>query len=213
MNCPRCGSVVEPGSDYCVDCGQPLRTPSTTRAFRRKHSGGVWTVLAVLVLAALGALVAIAVSRGDDGGTETLVATRLPARTTVATVPVFGAATAVTTVLPIVTATTPVPTAPGSSTQGTTTLTRWTVADGYTLVLASVPNANGRASAVQIARRALDQGLTDVGILDSTDFSGLQPGLFVVFTGVYTSSTDASARLEHARTAGFTAAYVRRITR
>ena len=59
----------------------------------------MWTVLAVLVLAALGALVAIAVSRGDDGGTKTVVATRLPARTTVATLPVFGTETAVTTVL------------------------------------------------------------------------------------------------------------------
>ena len=111
-------------------------------------------------------------------------------------------------VLPVVTATTPAPTAPG-----TTTLTRWNVADGYTLVLASVPNANGRASAVQIARRALDQGLPDVGILDSTTFSGLAPGFFVVFTGIYTSNADAAARLTQARTAGFTAAYVRRITR
>jgi len=168
----------------------------------------MWTVLAVLVLAALGALVAIAVSRGDDGGTKTVVATRLPARTTVATLPVFGTETAVTTVLPVVTATTPAPTAPG-----TTTLTRWNDADGYTLVLASVPNANGRASAVQIARRALDQGLPDVGILDSTTFSGLAPGFFVVFTGIYTSNADAAARLTQARTAGFTAAYVRRITR
>jgi hypothetical protein len=208
VTCPRCGSVSGPGSEYCVDCGQPLRAPGTPRAFRGKHSGGVWTVLAVLVLAALGALIAIAVSRGDDGGTQTVVATRLPARTTVTTVPVFGTGPTVTTALPVVTATTPLPTAPG-----TTTLTKWSVADGYTLVLASVPNANGRASAVQIARRALDQGLPDVGILDSSMFSGLQPGFFVVFTGVYTSNADASARLQEAKTAGFTAAYVRRITR
>jgi len=87
----------------------------------------------VLLLAALGALVAIAVSRGDDGP-QTLVATSLPARTTVPRVPIFGTAPVDTTVPPIVPTVAPPPTTTGPK---TTTLTTWTLADGYTLVLAS----------------------------------------------------------------------------
>lgn len=207
--CPRCRSSNRPGAEYCVECGQPLHVPTRVEAFRERYSRSlVWPILAVLVLAALGALVAIAVSRGDDG-TSTLVATRLPARTTVPRRPIFGTETVATTVLPIVT-TTP---QPGTAAPKATTLTEWTVADGYTLVLASVPRANGRASAVQLAKRALAAGLPAVGVLDTNDFSGLHPGYFVVFAGVYKSNSDAAAHMSQAESAGFTAPYARRITR
>jgi hypothetical protein len=181
------------------------------QAFRERYSGSVvLPLLAVLVLAALGALVAIAVSRGDDG-TSTLVATRLPSRTTVQRPPIFGTETAATTILlPPVTTTQPPATTTGAK---VTTLTEWTVADGYTLVLASIPVANGRASAVQIAKRALAAGLPSVGVLDTKDFSGLHPGYFVVFTGVYETNSAAAAHISQAETAGFTAPYARRITR
>jgi hypothetical protein len=168
----------------------------------------VWPLLAVLMLAALGALVAIAVSRGDDT-TSTLVATRLPERTTVLRRPIFGTETTATTILlPITTAPLPTTGAPK-----VTKLTEWTIADGYTLVLASIPSANGRASAMQIAKRALAAGLPAVGVLDTKDFSGLHPGYFVVFTGVYESNAAAAAHISQARAAGFTAPYARRITR
>jgi hypothetical protein len=199
-----------PGSEYCLACGQPLRVQTRIQAFRERYSGSaVWPLLAVLVLAALGALVAIAVSRGDDGA-STLVATRLPARTTVPRRPIFGTETAATTILlPQVTTALP----PTTTAAKVTTLTEWTVADGYTLVLASVPLANGRASAVEIAKRALAAGLPEVGVIDTKDFSGLHPGYFVVFTGVYTSNSAAAAHISQAETAGFTSPYARRITR
>jgi hypothetical protein len=185
--------------------------PGRTQMLRERFAGNsVWPVLAVLLLAALGALVAIAVSRGDDGR-KTLVATRLPSRTTVPRVPIFGTETTATTVPPVVT-TTPAP-PPTTTTAKRTTLTEWTIPDGYTLVLASIPRANGRASAVQIAKRALAQGLAEVGVLDSKDFSGLHPGYFVVFSGVYQTNADASSHISEARTAGFAAPYARRITR
>jgi hypothetical protein len=174
---------------------------------RTRYAGSVWPLLAVLVLAALGALVAIAVSRGDDG-TRTLVATNLPARTTVPKVPIFGTETVVTTAPPVATIAPPTATVPKA-----TTLTEWTVPDGYTLVLASVSRASGRATAVQIAKRALAQGLTEVGILDSKDFSGLAAGYFVVFSGIYKSSARAAAHISQAETAGFSAPYARRVTR
>ena len=206
--CPRCRASNEPGSEYCVNCGQHLHAPTRIEALRSRYSASVvLPILAVLVLAALGALVAIAVSRGDDG-TSTLVATRLPARTTLPKRPIFGTETVATTILPLVTTTPPETTPPKA-----TTLTRWTAADGYTLVLASVSSANGRASAVQLAKRALAAGLPAVGVLDTDDFSGLHPGYFVVFTGVYKSTSEAASHISQADTAGFTAPYARRITR
>jgi hypothetical protein len=207
-SCPQCGAARESGSEYCVECGRPFRAPSRAQAlWNRYPSNSVWPILAVLLVAALGALVAIAVSRGEDSR-ETLVATSLPARTTVPRVPIFGTLPA-TTVPPIVTTTAPPPaTAPQS-----TALTTWTLADGYTLVLASIPKTNGRASAVQVAKRALEEGLPEVGVLDSKEFAGLAPGFFVVFSGVYDSNAAAEAHVSRAEEAGFTSPYPRRVTR
>jgi hypothetical protein len=66
---------------------------------------------------------------------------------------------------------------------------------------------------VQIAKRALSQGLPDVGILASQDFAGLHPGYLVVFSGVYASNGEASAHLRQAKAAGYAAAYARQVTR
>jgi hypothetical protein len=183
--------------------------PTRGEAIRERLSrNAVLPLVGVVALAAAGTLVAIAVSRGNDGK-QTLVATNLPARTTLPRLPVLGTETIATRLPPVVTTVLPVTT----TGQTRSALTRWTVPNGYTLVLASIPHASGRASAVQIAKHALAQGLSDVGILDSQDFAGLQPGFYVVFSGVYTSNADAAAHLEEARRAGFAAPYARQVTR
>jgi hypothetical protein len=207
--CPRCGAP-DAGREYCLTCGSPLRGPTRSDHVRERLAANpLWTALAVLVLAALGALVAIAASRG--GSTQqTVVATDLPDRTTVrAPPPVVGTLTAPVTTAPRTTTAKPPP--PAGPTP--TTLTEWTLPDGYTLVLASVPKDNGRATAVEVAKRALSQGLPSVGILDSRDFAGLHPGYFVVFSGVYSSNAEASRHLSEATAAGFSAAYARQVTR
>src|SRR3954469_15285254 len=205
--CPRCGAR-DAGGEYCLTCGSLLRLPTRSDRFRERAAGNhLWTALAVLVLAALGALVAIAASRG--GSTEqTVVATSLPDRTTVRAAPVLGTLAEQPTTAP---ATTAAPRPPAGPTS--TTLTEWTLADGYTLVLASVPKDSGRATAVQIAKRALSQGLPSVGILASEDFAGLHPGYFVVFSGVYSSNPEAMQHVSEATAAGFSAAYARLVTR
>jgi len=205
--CPRCGAP-DAGGEYCLTCGSRVRAPTRSDRFRERLAGNhLWTALAVIVLAALGALVAIAASRG--GSTEqTVVATSLPDRTTLRTAPVLGTLTEPPTTAP---ATTAAPRPPAGPTS--TTLTEWTLADGYTLVLASVPQDTGRATAVQIAKRALSQGLPSVGILASEDFAGLHPGYLVVFSGAYSSNPEASRHLAEAETAGFSAAYARQVTR
>jgi len=96
---------------------------------------------------------------------------------------------------------------------GASALTTWTAADGYTVVVASMSSASGRATAVQIAKHAIAQGLPQVGVIASKDFSGLAPGFFVVFSGIYPSEAEASQHLAQAKRAGFAAAYARHVVR
>ena len=201
-DCPRCGGA-DAGEEYCLTCGAHLGAPEPEPRIR---AGSPATVLGIVVLAALGALVAIAVSRGGSTKT-TIVATSLPARTTVRLAPVLGTLAVPVTTAPAVTTTAAPPVT------GAATLTPWTLPDGYTLVLASVTNASGRATAVQIAKHALAQGLSEVGVIDSRDFTGLAPGYFVVFSGAYSSEAEASQHLAQAKRAGFAAAYARHVTR
>ena len=205
-SCPRCGAAQTPGQRYCLDCGLPLGSGPTLRRTRGVRSPGswVWPVLLLLVLGTLGALAAVAVARG--GKTETLVATRVrlvhlrrPAPATTAVVPTRPA-----NVEPLV--------QPPPRARNRSALTQWPRADGYTVVLESVPTADA-ATARQAARRALAKGLTQVGIIDSRRFSSLAPGFLVVFTGVFDSAASAAEHIADARRAGFQSAYEREISR
>jgi len=84
---------------------------------------------------------------------------------------------------------------------------------GYTVVLNSIPTTAGRARAVEEARLAIRAGLQDVGVLDSSDFSTLHPGYYVVFSGFYPSSAAATNAMSAARDAGFRTPYPRQIAR
>jgi len=79
-----------------------------------------------------------------------------------------------------------------------------------TLVLASVPQSGGRAAAVREARKALDAGLSDVGVINSSEYSSLHSGYFVVFSGIYSSQSEARSNLSSAR-GTYPQAYARQI--
>jgi len=83
---------------------------------------------------------------------------------------------------------------------------------GWTIVLVSYPKVNGRPAALETAARAA-RSLRQVGVLDSSVYASLQPGYYVVFTGIYGSKTDADAGVSTARQAGFGGAYSRQIAR
>ena len=212
ISCLRCGTTNQHGREFCLDCGIRLpRRPIGRWRQSASSANPIWWALALLVVGAIGALAAL-VAASRDGEARTVVATNLPARTSVRTPPVIGtvAATLPTTAPAVVTPTVVLP----SATQPkVTTLTEWTARDGYTVVLASVPSVNGRASAKELAKRALASGVAHVGVLDSRGFSSLQPGYFVVFAGYYRSNAAASAHLSQVEAAGFGPAYARRITR
>jgi hypothetical protein len=83
---------------------------------------------------------------------------------------------------------------------------------GFTVVLESIPTSAGRAAAAQKARSALDAGLKRVGVLDSSKYTSLHPGYFVVFSGVFSSFAEAQTALTSAQAVGYKAAYARQIT-
>src|SRR5918999_1659423 len=160
--CPNCGAPYDPYQEYCLECGN--RLPPPYASYRREiwSSGSplwLWAALAALLLVALvaGAIVAIAATREDEEGRP---------RTTIPTTSTMATTTIATT----------------TTTGGTVT---WPAnRNGYSIFLKSVPTSEGRAKADEAAQRARSNGLTQVGVLNSTNYSSLVPGYWVTFTGI-----------------------------
>jgi hypothetical protein len=212
--CPRCGTPYAPRQEYCLECG--LRLPvtggvvGTLAAAWRRHlpyypGDWIWPVLVAFVIAVVAAVVAIVATR-DSGGSKTIVATTTqgPVGSTVTTVGPTGPTTAPTSPPPP-----PPPPSPPSPNQ----LVSWPGGTtGYTVVLNSVPTSSGRAQAVRLAKAALHSGLTSVGVLDSSRYSSLHPGYYVVFSGIFKSQAAAQGTLSNAQSSGYPSAYARPIT-
>jgi hypothetical protein len=223
--CPTCGAPHEPFQEYCLECGHRLPSPYGTRRdlWTRDSPIWLWAALLSLLLVALvaGALVAIAATRnGDDGQagrsvgpvvstgpstTDTVGITQPP---TVTINPPTTTFAPTTTFSPTTTLST--------TTSSTTTTSNGNVAwpagkDGYSIFLKSVPTNEGRSQADAAAARARSNGLTQVGVLNSSDFSSLNPGYWVTFTGIYDTESQAKSGLANARSKGFPTAYVRRV--
>lgn len=82
---------------------------------------------------------------------------------------------------------------------------------GFTIVLNSLQQGTySKSDAEQRAAQAQSTGLSS-GVLDSNEFSSLASNLWVVFSGIYTTESEADAALENARDEGFVGAYVRQV--
>ena len=79
-------------------------------------------------------------------------------------------------------------------------------------MLASLPTSAKREAALAKARQALAAGLPQVGVIDSSRYSSLHPGYYVVFSGVYDSLSEAQTAAGKAADAGYGNAYARRVT-
>jgi hypothetical protein len=181
----------------------------------------LWAALLALLLVALvaGAIVAIAATRGDkEGGPKASIPVVSTGPSTTDTVGIITQPPTVTINPPTTTygATTTLPTTTvGSTTTLSTTTTAtgnitWPAGkDGYSIFLKSVPTSEGRAKADAAAQRARNNGLSQVGVLNSSDFSSLRPGYWVTFTGIYDTQQQANAALPNARARGFPTAYTR----
>jgi hypothetical protein len=233
--CPRCGVAYEPLQEYCLECGARLPTnrgvvgvlaSSWQRRFAWYPGDWIWPVgLFFLLTIAATTVVLIANSTRASSAGPAVATTDVPLGPgqTQATVPVISTATVANA--PSVTVTTgPLPTAPGSpvTKPGATTptpkpnpnaLAAWPAQkSGYTIVLESLPLTRGKAIAIARARRAKQQGLKDVGVLASSQYSSLHPGYYVVFAGIFGSPAEAAAGVSSARARGFPDAYQTRVT-
>ncbi len=229
--CPRCTAPYEPLQEYCLECGQrlvPLPSENArTVVWSRESPVWLWIALVALLLVALaaGAIVALAATDEDKDGSAA-------GSSTAPTIPVLPPTTGPITVqpptvdstitIPPFSTSTGVTTFPTGSTTFTTTTQQTTTTngtimswpsgeDGFTVVLKSTPVSEGRGPAESAAQQAINRGLPEVGILSSSNYSTLNPGFYVTFTGVYDSQSEAENALPRARSSGFPTAYVREV--
>ena len=224
--CPNCGAPHDVYQEYCLECGRRLPGAYVggryAEVWRRDSPIWLWAALAALLLVALvsGAVVALAAT---DDGKNSQPASSIPV---VSTAPSTTDTVGVVTQPPTITINPPTTTLStttfstttfGTTTFGTTTTTGSNVTwppnkDGFTVVLKSVPTSNGRSQAESAADKARTNGLSQVGILNSSDFSSLNPGYYVTFTGIYDTQSQANAALPNARSKGFPTAYAREVS-
>jgi hypothetical protein len=223
--CPHCGAPHGPNQEYCLECGYRLRPPDgilggLSVAWRDRFGwypgDWVWPVLLGFVIAVAGAAAAIVLA---DAGAEntTIVATGGPPAHSPTPSPVTTtvALPTVPTGTPTGTPSTPT-TPPPATTSGPApgSLTPWPARrSGYTVILESIPTSSGKSLAVARAREASRAGLPEVGVLESSRYSSLHPGYYVVFSGVYGSSPEAERARGSAAAKGFGSAYTKPITR
>jgi hypothetical protein len=225
--CPNCGAPHDVYQEYCLECGRRLPGAFVggryAEIWRRDSPVWLWAALAALLLVALisGAVVALAATDNEKNSEP---ATSIPVvSTSPSTTDTVGVVTQPPTITinPPTTTTTPATTTFSTTTIGTTTFGTTTTGsnvtwppnkDGYTVVLKSVPTSNGRSQAEAAADRARANGLPQVGILNSSDFSSMNPGYYVTFTGIYDTESQANAALPTARSRGFPTAYVREVS-
>lgn len=216
--CPRCGTPYEPHQEYCLECGLrlpvqrgivPVLATAWRRRFKRYPGDWIWPVLGLLIIAALAAAVGIlATTGGSDSAAKTRAETQASVPLSSGTVATSPSSTESST-LPTESVPTTAPEPPPSPPSNT--LTEWPAGqNGWTVVLSSIPQTAGRPAAVSAGRKALSAGLTDVGILDSSEFSSLHSNYFVVFSGVFNNEGEARAALDTAQ-ASYPQAYVREI--
>ena len=193
--CPRCGSPRTASQEFCVDCGLRLPVVSGTvpalrgrwlRRFGWYPGDWIWLSLGALAIAVIGAAVSIEVTSrsGSQSAAAATVIAAVPHR------------------------------APATTTAGEQNgSVEWPAGQsGWTVVLVSSPASRGRKLPLALARRAVREGLPQVGILDSSAHSSLHPGYLVVFSGVYGASSDAETALQTVRARGFGSAYPRQIS-
>jgi hypothetical protein len=218
--CPRCEAPHDPYQEYCLECGLRLPPPYGMRSgeiWSRDSPLWLWAALLALLLVALvaGAIVAIAATRGDnEGGPRASIPVVSTGPSTTDTVGIITQPPTVTINPPTTTfgSTTTLPTTTLSTTTTTTGNVSWPAGkDGFSIFLKSVPTSEGRAKADAAAQRARDNGLSQVGVLNSSDYSSLRPGYWVTFTGIYDTQQQANAALPNARSRGFPLAYAREV--
>jgi hypothetical protein len=218
--CPRCSTPYAEDQEYCLECGERLPANPGLSArlgarWRRRvgwYPGDwIWpTLLALVVAVVAGAASALWLADDSSSAGNTIALTNAGPSTTTSTESAPEPTTTTTT--PPTTGTTGTTITSPPKPEPKATLIAWPAGRaGWTIVLDSVPSTNGRAGALGEAKQASRLGLSQVGVLDSAQFSSLHPGYFVVFTGVYGTEAAAQSHIIDAHRRGYREPYPRRI--
>ena len=198
--CPRCGHAMAPDQEWCLACGAAA---STEVAEPRGWRVPIMLAGGLALLAILGVVLALfALSGGGEKlaptptpSPQAAVPTTSPIPTaTVSPLPTESAVPT-ETASPTVTTTPEATSTPdeggNTGTDTGSTFTGWPGGDGWTVIIAS---KGSQSEAETIATEAQGKGLT-VGILNSDDYSSLNPGYQVVFTEKFDSKSAAEDSL------------------
>lgn len=216
--CPRCETPYDSDQEYCLECGLRLPTPATGvvanlgGAWRQRFGwypgDWLWPSLLALVIAIAGGIGAVIYNAQRDqkstGGPPLVRTNATGAGPTTAPSP-------------------PPPTPSVTGRTGTSRqqrpkpppprragLTTWP--PGKTAWTVFLSSNVTRSTALASARKALQAGFMDVGVVDTSQYSSLHPGYFEVFTGMFDSQSETGSTIAAAHSKGYLSAYPRRIT-
>jgi len=109
----------------------------------------------------------------------------------------------------------PAPKAPKPAITGTIVIGKpgaGTVAvHGWIVILASIPTAQGKASASKLQAVAGKAGFGAVSVLNSSNRKPLRGGYWVVYTGPFSGLPEANTNAASVHSHGFTTAYIRQL--
>ncbi len=204
--CPACLSPMRSDQRYCLECGERLAVdeipppPGGGSAFANRSTSllAIAAVALIVIGVGLGWVALRDPNRGDTpDATVTVTATDTVITDTMITDTIITDTIITDTVIT------------DTSASGAT----WPVgASGYAVILASKDSATfTEADAQIIAGDATVAGVPMVGVLDSSQFSTLNPGYWAVFSGPYTTLDQAVAAAATIQGQGYPEAYARHV--
>jgi septal ring-binding cell division protein DamX len=173
--CPRCGAGLRPDQEWCLNCGAGVGAQVASPRGWRWPLAAVGGLLALTLVAFVLALVELA------GNAETVGQTTPTPQAAATPAPTSTAAPSTTT------DPSQIPPASGG-TAATPEVSDWPAGKtGYTVVLES---SSSRAAADARAKDLAGQGIP-VGVLDTSGYASLTQDRYVVFSGQYTTRSEA----------------------
>jgi cell division septation protein DedD len=197
--------------EWCLRCGAAVGTRiATAQGWRVPFLiTGLLVVLAAIAVAI--AIIQLADDTDQVAGTATPTPTPTPSAIATPTPTPTLTPDPATTPTPTPSATptptaTPSPTSTPDSSSNSGTVAEWPAGqNGWTVVLAS---KNSEDAARDSAESFSAEGIPDLGILDSDDFSSLEGGFWVVYSGEFDTQSEATRALDDIDAGD---AYIRRI--
>ena len=189
--CANCSAPLAADQRYCLNCGARAGAPrvapqaAPTEVIAEpvaSRPADVSPLAAVIGIALLGGMLLIGVLIGREaGGDETTPA------------PVVQVEQDAQTTTPATGGGQPVPEGESGAISS-----EWPEGtDGWTIQLNTVPKDGATPESVQAAKEAAaSQGATDAAVLDSDLYPSLPPGIYLIYSGVYTDRKSAEEALK-----------------